>query len=573
MTKDQLLERMKTLLPIISAEDLDLLPDNFPANRYKLNLVCAKHGPFKRAASELFRSGREGCPQCNRLKGKAIQGLALLETFKIEAPKKFNNRFTYDYTTFKGHREPMRMICPDHGEFWAEPSRHLHTKEAGGCKQCGNLLRAARRGRPDDEWFALATKIHGSKYEYLNISPLKSVSGENKRIITYVCLEHGEQTQGLENHLYAKKGCIKCAHNKIAENYLRDPADVVRELENLFPGRLGFEKFNYEGGVTLFTLVCKEHEVEFKTNMTNIRTHPSFYSCPKCAPRCDSSAQRGIYNAVKTLRLKAKYNDRKILAGKEIDILIPDLNLGIEYNGVYWHSEKWLTRVRDAKWHMVEKQQLATGKGVELVHFDSTIPSEKIINFIKFKAGKVARIFARKTVSAQVEQSTAEAMLDELHIQGAAKGCTSYGLFQNKELLGVASFSRATSERGNKDPHRWELRRMVFNCQVIGGASKLLKAFTREHPEVRSLISYSDNRWFTGGVYNALGFEHTKDCPLDYAYTKGDSIWHKAQFKHSAMKTKPNFVYDENLSEIQNCHNNGYFRIWDCGKKKWELTL
>ena len=573
MTKDQLLERMKTLLPIISEEDLDLLPDNFPANRYKLNLVCAKHGPFKRAASELFRSGREGCPQCNRLKGKAIQGLALLETFKIEAPKKHNGRFTYDYSTFKGHREPMRMTCPDHGEFWAEPSRHLHVRESGGCPTCGKILRGQRRSNSDHSWINRAAEVHEGKYTYLGISPVEGTPDAAKRTITFICSEHGEITKSLKDHVLGKRGCWHCGQLVSAEKRTRTTEEVQKEIETIYPGKLSFEKFTYAGARENFTLHCLEHGLEFETNIDRCHKNPGFYPCPKCSPRSDSATQRLISESIIAMGIPTVYNDRKTLDGKEIDILVPDLNLGIEYNGVYWHSEKWLTRVRDAKWHMVEKQQLATGKGVELVHFDSTIPSEKIINFIKFKAGKVARVFARKTVSAQVEQPTAEAMLDELHIQGAAKGCTSYGLFQNKELLGVASFSRATSERGNKDPHRWELRRMVFNCQVIGGASKLLKAFTREHPEVRSLISYSDNRWFTGGVYNALGFEHTKDCPLDYAYTKGDSIWHKAQFKHSAMKTKPNFVYDENLSEIQNCHNNGYFRIWDCGKKKWELTL
>lgn len=34
------------------------------------------------------------------------------------------------------------------------------------------------------------------------------------------------------------------------------------------------------------------------------------------------------------------HNDRKVLRPKEIDIYLPDLKIGIEYNGLYWHSIK-----------------------------------------------------------------------------------------------------------------------------------------------------------------------------------------------------------------------------------------
>jgi len=574
MTKIELIDRLeKEFQSKITVKNLPSVPDDFLFSREMIIFTCIDHGEFRRLPSVVFSASRGGCPQCNRVKGRFAKSLELLEIFKVEAPKKFNNKFTYDYSTFKGHRSPMRMVCPDHGEFWTQPSRHLYAFAAGGCRQCDIILKRKSRSDTDEEWFAKAREVHDSKYEYLSITPIEEVPITQKRRIFYNCPVHGKRSQLLVTHVFGKHGCLKCRNVQTSINYLKDPKDVIDELEILFPGKLSYDKFIYRGGVELFTLICREHHTEFETNLTNIRTHPEFYSCPICSPRCDSSIQRFISDSLIKIGLKTKYNDRKSLSGKEIDILIPELKLGIEYNGVFWHSEKWMSNTRDAKWHMLEKQQLAREEGIELVHFNSTIPSKKIINFIKFKAGKTKRVFARNTTASRVEQQVAEAMLDELHLQGSAKGCASYGLFKGGELLGVASFSQATSERGNKNRLRWELRRLVFNCHVVGGASKLLKTFLRDHPEVTSLISYSDTRWFTGGVYIALGFEHVKDCPLDYAYTRGGYIFHKSQFKHSVMKHKQNFNYDPNLSEVQNCHANGYFRIWDCGKKKWELTL
>lgn len=32
-------------------------------------------------------------------------------------------------------------------------------------------------------------------------------------------------------------------------------------------------------------------------------------------------------------------NDRKVLDGKELDVYLPEKNLAIEFNGLYWHSD------------------------------------------------------------------------------------------------------------------------------------------------------------------------------------------------------------------------------------------
>lgn len=56
-------------------------------------------------------------------------------------------------------------------------------------------------------------------------------------------------------------------------------------------------------------------------------------------------------------------NDRKILNGKEIDIYIPELKLGIEFNGDYWHSNVY----KISNYHL-NKTLLAESKGIRLIH-------------------------------------------------------------------------------------------------------------------------------------------------------------------------------------------------------------
>lgn len=54
-------------------------------------------------------------------------------------------------------------------------------------------------------------------------------------------------------------------------------------------------------------------------------------------------------------------NDRSVLDGKHIDIYIPSLRLGFEYNGNYWHKDKG-----DPEGPSARKEKLAAEKGVTL---------------------------------------------------------------------------------------------------------------------------------------------------------------------------------------------------------------
>lgn len=62
-------------------------------------------------------------------------------------------------------------------------------------------------------------------------------------------------------------------------------------------------------------------------------------------------------------KLEFKIHDRTILKPKEIDILIPSLNLGIEVNGSYWHQD-------DPENYKYNKYLLAKEKGIDLLHLD-----------------------------------------------------------------------------------------------------------------------------------------------------------------------------------------------------------
>jgi hypothetical protein len=118
--------------------------------------------------------------------------------------------------------------------------------------------------------------------------------------------------------------------------------------------------------------------------------------------------------------------------------------------------------------------------------------------------------------------------------------------------------------RFNKN-YEWELIRFcsLSGCNVIGGASKLLKFFERTY-KPSSIISYADRRRSLGEIYGVLGFEHSHNTDPNYFYYKGNEIKTRYECqKHKLVSFLGGF--DINKSEQQNMRDGGYRKVYDSG--------
>ena len=57
-------------------------------------------------------------------------------------------------------------------------------------------------------------------------------------------------------------------------------------------------------------------------------------------------------------------NIKRVIPPQELDIYLPELQIGIEYNGIYWHSTK---HIPDINYHL-NKSILCRGKDIRLIH-------------------------------------------------------------------------------------------------------------------------------------------------------------------------------------------------------------
>ncbi len=291
--------------------------------------------------------------------------------------------------------------------------------------------------------------------------------------------------------------------------------------------------------------------------------------CPTCHPRHkrQSRAELEIFEYVKTLRPSAIASYRAHYHDKEIDVFIPELNIGIEFNGLYWHSETVLTANGRSPQHDFKKWKEFKEKGIRLLvifedewEFKQEIVKSRLSNIL---GATRRRVYARKCLVRAVSSKEASVFCDTNHIMGRGRSNIRLGLYHEDKLVSLMTFT--TSNISRKLKEAWEINRFasVLGVSVVGGASKLFKAFVSQIQPAK-VISYADNRWSDGGLYQQLGFEFTGAGTANYWYTQQNSL---VRIHRYALRK--NAADDQLLTEYENRLKQGFTRIWDCGSSKW----
>lgn len=285
-----------------------------------------------------------------------------------------------------------------------------------------------------------------------------------------------------------------------------------------------------------------------------------------------SAPENEIKNVIESAGIKCKC-DRKILKGKEIDIFIPELNIGIEYNGNIFHTE-W-GGGKSKNYHLFKTEECKK-QGVGLIHiFEDEFFLKKDIVFNKIKHllnidENLPKIYGRKCEIKKIYSHISNEFLDTYHIQGKVAATVYYGAYYENKLIGVMTFK--TENNGN-----WELTRFAsdYNYICCGVGGKLFKQFIKDYnPNV--IKSFADRRWTINernNLYIQLGFEFDSYTPPDYRYYNSSKDryqrFHKFGFRKQLLLRKyPNILTPE-MTETEMAKKLGYDRIWDCGLIKY----
>lgn len=295
------------------------------------------------------------------------------------------------------------------------------------------------------------------------------------------------------------------------------------------------------------------HEFEISTDLYHNRMRSNISLCTICYPISD---QKSIKEKELFKFIQNNYSGDIISGyrdGLEIDIYLPELKIGFEFNGLYWHSDEY----KDKSYH-INKTNSFKDKGIRIIHiweddfdFRISIVKSQILNLLGISKSKV---YGRKCEVRLIKDS--KEFLDNNHIQGSDKSIIKLGLYYDDSLLSIMTFDKFEG-RKKMEENSYNLSRFCnkINYNVIGGASKLLSYFIKQYDPIR-IVSYADKDWSIGQLYHTLGFSNISESKPDYKYILDGRRVHKSRYRKSRT----------NISES----NLNLVKIWDCGKIKFE---
>lgn len=293
--------------------------------------------------------------------------------------------------------------------------------------------------------------------------------------------------------------------------------------------------------------------------------------CVLCNPYSENRSfkEKEVYEHIRSVYDGEVIKNFK-LNRNEIDVYIPELKIGFEFNGLYWHSE--LHKPND--YHQ-NKTEFFQDKGIQVIHiyeddwvYKKDIVKSRIKNVLGLTTKK---IYARKCEIKKIDSKTANNFLYENHIQGRINSPIHYGLFYNNVLLSVMSFSKLRRSLGYKDGDGYELTRFCnkINHSVTGGASKLLKRFMKEY-DPKNLISYADRSWSVGNLYEKLGFEFVRKTKPNYYYVVSGKRENRFRYRKDKLVKER---YDKSKTEHQIMMERKIYRIYNSGSLLYRFIM
>lgn len=306
------------------------------------------------------------------------------------------------------------------------------------------------------------------------------------------------------------------------------------------------------------TQICTELGLHWKNSNKLIKARLEKYGIEQQYHFSTSYPERELQALLENQGIRVRMNVRDVIAPKELDLYLPEYGLAIEYCGLVWHGEKFLS----PQYH-ANKYAACQKAGVRLITIfeDEWIHRRSIVEeMLLHRVGRSTRtkIGARQTSVVPILSNDARTFHNTYHIQGAAYQTVGYGLVDSEgSFRAVMSFVRQRTE--------WVLTR-YSSSGVVGGFTRLLQHFIRIHcPD--KIISFADLRWSSGEVYLKSGFIVDKVLPADYSYINSTDRTriHKFNMRRRHLeKILPSF--DPTKSEWENMQAHGHDRIWDCGK-------
>jgi hypothetical protein len=475
-------------------------------------------------------------------------------------------------SVYAGMNQKVAFVCPTHGSVQMDAKNLMAGRI---CAKCAFDQRAGKPRFTQAKMLDKFTKAHGSRYDYS-----EAMYKGQQSPVKIGCAKHGFFEQKPEYH-WTGSGCPQCFHEDKRGASQRDTTETfVEKLQGVF-GKLFTVVGGYEGTYKPLSVLCTAHNKELETRPNYLLN--GYNPCPQCNHMA-SKGENQVFRFLSNL-VEAQQRDRSILKPKELDIYMPQCRLAVEYCGEFHHSAGSKEEERKTRHKHYEKYAACKAQGIRLITLWESEWKEHnyaVRRLLRNAVGKSkGKLMARKCELRKVTGAEAKAFYDRYHPQGGAGHGEHYALFWKGKMVACMRFVMGANDRGAGARDRvWTLGRYATRVTVAGAASRLFKAFVAEHkpPVVKS---FSDNRFFEGGMYEQLGFAMEADVAPDYVvWSPKFGIRPKSHYQRRVLATR---LKEHGLEEAFNHTTDArteadmtYLmrcrRLYDCGKKRWVWT-
>lgn len=243
--------------------------------------------------------------------------------------------------------------------------------------------------------------------------------------------------------------------------------------------------------------------------------------------------------------------------------IFPKEKIAVEYCPLLEVSEQHVNRE-----DLLKRAKDWEAKGFRSLHIFSDeweFRRDIVKSIIKTSLGYYdLRVPARKCKVRTLDKIEEKMFFNNNHLQGFSSSRICIGLTYKGQIVSAISLA---PPRFSKECD-WELIRYAnkTGVQIIGGFSKLLKHFRDQYSG--SIVSYSDRRLFSGGMYRQT-FKEVDPSLVGYFYTDGRVRESRQKFqKFKLARAFPEWADD---TEWVIARRLGWYRVWDCGNWKFRL--
>lgn len=283
-------------------------------NKTKVKIICAKHGCFEQTPSSHMNGN--GCPICGGSKALTT------ELFIQRAKNIHGDRYLYNDVVYKNIQSKIKIECKIHGIWEASPNTHL---KGYNCPKCTNSIKIT------SEFFIRKSKdIHNDYYQY-DLSEYKN----RDTPVKIVCPKHGEFFQTPRVHLRGN-GCNLCSSEALSLKFRCTIGQFSQKANAIHNNnKYNYTNVVYTNNKTKTKILCSIHGL-FQQEPA---AHLSGAGCPKCSyqvskPETEFLNYFGVlnnndYRDIKIPKISQRYR---------VDGWVPELNLCIEFHGIWFHG-------------------------------------------------------------------------------------------------------------------------------------------------------------------------------------------------------------------------------------------